>query len=565
MCVPDAKEDVTSILKGRLVSIARPFYYELCQYKTKYQRVRSKRGRPRIYPKTILIKRRAAALAGCLGVAAAGLGLWAALAGAPAIASQQALPADDGAVVAAASSGRDASHASESRLAQRASAALSSLSDASGDLSVETASDASVRVEGSSVVVELAPQADAATTVNATARQARALAGELSGRSGASDVTVVARERDGGEADVAVSYAAASPAASSVRDARSSSSADGEVRAASARADTAEEVTTAQALSQAQGYAISEATYAELGEEPGFERSGGQLSAALFSDDTGYHMLFADGFTTKDPDKAVYHSIKVGYGYSVVPDTPDFRESEEADSGSSSGSGQGGQVTAPTEPGDGGQAGTTDPDPSPEPEVPGGQGGAQGPTEPSRPDQGQGGGSQGKTWVVDVPAWDEPVYEERWVEDSPAWDEPVYEDTWVVDVPAQAEQGHTESVLVDTIHHDEVGHYEDVEVGSKCVFADGFETTDPDEAVYHSIEVGYGYSVVPIYESQWVVDQEAWDEPIYEDTWVVDVPAQAEQGHTERVQVDTIHHEATGHTERVQVDTVRHAEVGHWE
>lgn len=89
---------------------------------------------------------------------------------------------------------------------------------------------------------------------------------------------------------------------------------------------------------------------------------------------------------------------------------------------------------------------------------------------------GSGKPSHKHSWIDD--------FESQYVVDEPAWDEPIYESTYwcsacgcavekshVKDMMLQGESGHSVSVKqvqVDTVHHDEKGHFEDVYVGRHC-------------------------------------------------------------------------------------------------
>lgn len=88
-----------------------------------------------------------------------------------------------------------------------------------------------------------------------------------------------------------------------------------------------------------------------------------------------------------------------------------------------------------------------------------------------------GGGSGEPEKPAHVHSWVND-YESRYVVDEPAWDEPVYETvTWCNDCGMAVDVSHFEQyphsysvkqIQVDTIHHAEQGHYEDVCVGKHC-------------------------------------------------------------------------------------------------
>lgn len=90
---------------------------------------------------------------------------------------------------------------------------------------------------------------------------------------------------------------------------------------------------------------------------------------------------------------------------------------------------------------------------------------------------GTGGGSGEPEKPAHVHSWVND-YESRYVVDEPAWDEPVYETvTWCNDCGMAVDVSHFEQyphsysvkqIQVDTIHHAEQGHYEDVCVGKHC-------------------------------------------------------------------------------------------------
>lgn len=154
-----------------------------------------------------------------------------------------------------------------------------------------------------------------------------------------------------------------------------------------------------------------------------------------------------------------------------------------------------------------------------------------------------------RTWVVDVPAWDERVVT------SPAWDEQVWvskqewvpDNVWVVDAQAWDEQ-----VQVSE------GYYETVRTTSHCRFmADDYIAYTDDEVMAH-VKYLMGQGLASNYFVEWE-HEDIWHEPEY--SWVhhdevghwEDRGSYQDNGHYE-----TVHHDA-------RYDWVHHDEVGHWE
>ena len=99
---------------------------------------------------------------------------------------------------------------------------------------------------------------------------------------------------------------------------------------------------------------------------------------------------------------------------------------------------------------------------------------------------------------------------------------------------ANCDNGHTWVAITETVHHDEVGHYEEVVVNYEsvekyqCSFCDNGKWTDSyDEIAAHfksvhdvterDLIIHYcytSYDQKPIYENQWIIDTEAYNETV---------------------------------------------------
>lgn len=110
-------------------------------------------------------------------------------------------------------------------------------------------------------------------------------------------------------------------------------------------------------------------------------------------------------------------------------------------------------------------------------------------------------------------------------------------DTDQMETTTPCKNGHTWLSITETVHHDEVGHYEDVLTGYESVDKYHCASSDCDDSLwfYSLDELANHYATVhgitvsrdqmismcytdhelePIYEKQWVVDSEAYDETV---------------------------------------------------